>query len=247
MEQQIGLTVAKNGQAQLDATVLMDAALYDLAGPADLESIEASLREDFEGRRVEVEEVEEGRLRGVRVVVHFPSAREAFEVLREPQSLALPDGRRIEVPSAWSELELEEAGGWLGRRYRFVARLDKPLRAQVMEILAAQGADDPLAEDVLDLALAGMRMRFRLTLPGRVDPASLKGPAALSEDGRTVTWTLPLDRPVVLEAAATSGLVSMVQQLPDEVLASEWGLPLGVGVGAGLLAGLLAWRLVSAK
>ncbi|PZN08405.1 MAG: hypothetical protein DIU76_02700 [Bacillota bacterium] len=265
------LTVKPNGRAELVNTLLFPEALADWAEREDpdffdLRQIEQSVREEFPGRPVRVERVEDGGREGVRVTIRFDRIEDVRDVFTSPQQQEVAPGHTVTISPLFSELTIRREPGWLGDRYTFYAKMDTSLVESAVRDAYRTAPPDAdwkaLGFDVEEFVRTAMAMfeyRFAVTLPGRIDPETVGGPSepAISDDGRTVTWTIPHTQAVTLQAASKTGLLAgfslpnwggRIKALWDNgrleaVFEAEWALPVMAGVAAGAAAALVTWRL----
>ena len=265
------LTVKPNGRAELVNTLLFPEALADWAEREDpdffdLRQIEQSVREEFPGRPVRVERVEDGGREGVRVTIRFDRIEDVRDVFTSPQQQEVAPGHTVTISPLFSELTIRREPGWLGDRYTFYAKMDTSLVESAVRDAYRTAPPDAdwkaLGLDVEEFVRTAMAMfeyRFAVMLPGRIDPETVEGPSepAISDDGRTVTWTIPHTQAVTLQAASKSGLLAgfslpnwggRIKPLWDNgrleaVFEAEWALPVMAGVAAGAAAALVTWRL----
>jgi hypothetical protein len=211
-------------------TVLLPGFLWAAARSDPSFSVAAVKEEivrEHPGLTPEVEEVSEGTQGGVRVRIRFDRIEAALRFLASPSRVAA-NGGEVQVRPFFKTLRLSEEGGLWSRRYVFEAETDP---AALADTVGTSGEALQLGADDAMLAAASLvNFRFSLTLPRPIAVAEGgEGSPALSEDRRTVTWTLPIHQVHKLRAESEPSLA--------------WRSAGFVGAAAVLLIGGVAYAL----
>lgn len=281
-----GLIVHPDGTAELTTMVLLPIAVVDAASSdgvqgLDFRQVQQAVQQQFPGREVDLEEVEEGDRIGYRARVRFERLEEAAHALTAAGPVEVAPGRTVTVPSMFSNIIVHQQGGLLGKRYTFHAQVEPPVTdvARELSSLVAEelsrsfqalgmdataedvsqyelDPDDPELQELVRMVAAIYDIRFSVTLPGRIDPGSVRGPGKpeIGEDGRTVTWRLPVTEAATLAAASDASLLAgfslpgWVRRIPAALrpaalLKSEWALPAAVGLVTATALTVVASRL----
>ena len=192
------LTVQKNGSADVEHVIAMEASVLDMIGKEDGKDPLQELRDGMQQEGYTVDKYSEGKMTGVRAVKHFKDIDSAVKALGDPSKNTKADDETGKsalgsLGNIGNAMKVEKS--FFTTKYTLNADLDLSSPAD-----KATKADDPFADFGESMAQSLFDLSFALTLP--VKPGSSNAPR-VSDEGRTLEWPINIGGKTNLAAEVT--------------------------------------------
>lgn len=182
------VTVHSDGSTDISSELLVDNSFLTLGGET-LDEALASMKSSLTPPETGTLTMIKGSKRsGFKITNHFKTLDTALYWMTQPNT----------GQSFFSKAAVEESGNWVrpSRTFTFVTKPQDTSADVAREDPSEESSLNSLVPSAIDLTLA-------LTVPENISSAT--GDGKITDEGHTVTWDMPLDRAVTLEAQTSAG------------------------------------------